>query len=174
MDSLVRSRQNDSRRCTKTIYSNCSTIHFLFDNNNNKRKSFSSHWKCLFSRIFDGVYASSNLTYLLPFPWTAQSADDCSSFASLLWMCSIDVEELLLFDRKWTRWEGEEHGLLTKVLYEKTYEEGKEKDRRRDFFISNKKSSSRKINQFPSCHKRSGEFQARMINAEIRWRNNGI
>ena len=77
--------------------------------------------------LFDGVYASSNATFSLPFTRTAQSAEGCSSFVFPSLMGSLHAKEILLFDRKLTAEEAQQSGLVTKVIDEKIFEEEKNK-----------------------------------------------
>jgi len=77
--------------------------------------------------LFDGVYASSNATFSLPFTRTAQSAEGCSSFIFPSLMGSIHAKDLLLFDRKLTAQEAQQYGLVTKVIDEKYFQEEKDK-----------------------------------------------
>lgn len=77
--------------------------------------------------LFDGVYASSNATFALPFTRTAQSAEGCSSVIFPALMGSLRAKELLLFDRKLTVEEAQQRGLVTKILPEKSFEEEKQK-----------------------------------------------
>jgi hypothetical protein len=51
---VVFTRKNDTTRCTKTIYSNCSTIHLIFNNT----KSFFSNRR----NFFDFTFLDSNDT----------------------------------------------------------------------------------------------------------------
>jgi len=77
--------------------------------------------------LFDGVYASSNSTFSLPFTRTAQSAEGCSSLTFPSLMGSIHAKDILLFDRKLTAQEAQQRGLVTKILDENNFEEEKDK-----------------------------------------------
>lgn len=77
--------------------------------------------------LFDGVYASSNSTFSLPFTKTAQSAEGCSSFIFPTLMGSLRAKDILLFDRKLTAEEAQQRGLVTKVIDEKIFQDEKDK-----------------------------------------------
>lgn len=77
--------------------------------------------------LFDGVYASSNSTFSLPFTRTAQSAEGCSSFIFPTLMGSLHAKDLLLFDKKLTAKEALQRGLVTKIIDEKYFNEEKDK-----------------------------------------------
>lgn len=73
--------------------------------------------------LFDGVYASSEATFSLPFTRTAQSAEGCSSYQFPLLMGSIHAKDLLLFDRKLTADEAQQRGLVTRVIDQQKFNE---------------------------------------------------
>jgi len=77
--------------------------------------------------LFDGVYASSNATFSLPFTRTAQSAEGCSSFLFPQLMGSLHAKELLLFDKKLTAQQAQQRGLVTQVIDDKQFESEKDK-----------------------------------------------
>ena len=77
--------------------------------------------------LFDGVYASSASTFVLPFTRTAQSAEGCSSYVFPSLMGVLQAKEILLFDRKLTAQEAQQRGLVTQVIEESVFEEEKEK-----------------------------------------------
>ena len=77
--------------------------------------------------LFDGVYASSQSTFSLPFTRTAQSAEGCSSYQFPLLMGSIHAKDLLLFDRKLTADEAQQRGLVTRVIDHQKFDEEIEK-----------------------------------------------
>ncbi|CAF0907199.1 unnamed protein product [Adineta ricciae] len=77
--------------------------------------------------LFDGVYASSASTFVLPFTRTALSAEGCSSYVFPSLMGALQAKEILLFDRKLTAQEAQQRGLVTQVIQESAFEEEKEK-----------------------------------------------
>ncbi|CAF1311239.1 unnamed protein product [Rotaria sordida] len=77
--------------------------------------------------LFDGVYASSNATFSLPFTRTAQSAEGCSSLTFPSLMGSLHAKDILLFDRKLTAEEAQQRGLVTKIIDQNLFEEEKDK-----------------------------------------------
>jgi len=77
--------------------------------------------------LFDGVYASSNATFALPFIRIAQAPEACSSFSFPLLMGSLHAKELLLFDKKIDAYEAQQKGLVTRVFDQSKFDEEKDK-----------------------------------------------
>jgi peroxisomal 3,2-trans-enoyl-CoA isomerase len=75
--------------------------------------------------LFDGVYASSNASFSVPFTRTAQSPEGCSSYIFPSIMGSLHAKEILLFDKKLTAEEAQQRGLVTRVIQEKQFEQEK-------------------------------------------------
>lgn len=76
--------------------------------------------------LFDGVYASSNATFTLPFIRIAQAPEACSSLTFPLLMGSLHAKELLLFDRKIDAYEAQQKGLVTRVFTHEQFEKEKQ------------------------------------------------
>ena len=77
--------------------------------------------------LFDGVYASSNATFTLPFIRIAQAPEGCSSFLFPLLMGSLHAKELLLFDKTIDAFEAQQKGLVTRVFDQQQFQEEKQK-----------------------------------------------
>lgn len=77
--------------------------------------------------LFDGVYASSNATFSLPFTRNGLSPEGCSSFLFPSLMGSIQAKEILLFDRQLNAHEAQQRGLVTRVIDQKIFNEEKDK-----------------------------------------------
>ena len=77
--------------------------------------------------LFDGVYASSNATFALPFIRNGLSPEGCSSFLFPSLMGALHAKEVLLFDRKLTAQEAQQRGLVTRVIDQTNFFEEKEK-----------------------------------------------
>ena len=77
--------------------------------------------------LFDGVYASSTATFVLPFTRLAMSAEGCSSFNFPSIMGPLHAKEMILFGRKLTAQVAQDKGLVTRVIDENVFEQEKEK-----------------------------------------------